>query len=523
MRTAGEPTALELLETAFQMLRTQPLSMTAPHLIGSAPFLAALLAFLFEMSSGLFAAERLLPWSFGLTLLWVWMNFWQAVYCRRLLSKLANDPALRWNPSVILRSALLQIALQGFKLVLAPAALMLVLPFAWMVAFFQSVATYASAPDASLSNVWARSREAASAWQRQSWMLLFLLALLTLVVFINIAVGTFVTAQLAPSFLGITSLVFGAPSAFLNTTMMGFVAAATYACVDPVAKAAYVARSFAFESVRTGADIHVALKRIAQTAAIALILCAGPTFAQQAVDARELDRAVDRVLRQPEYSWRMPRQMPPTTNSMLDRAADTIAAGFKKAIAAVERAIEWLLDLFIDREIEIPGGGVRASAGRRVRIAMLVVSTLLVVVLLAVGWRLRRKTSAIQITARPVAVAAINLNDDNVAASQLDQDEWLRLSEELLAKGESRLALRAVFLSALSRLQRDGLITLERFKTNLDYDRELARRARAFPQVRPAFRRLLQIFEPRWYGNVAADATMVTEMRSLLTELKAHA
>jgi hypothetical protein len=514
---------LELLETAFQMLRTQPLSTAAPHLIGSAPFLAGLLAFLFEMSSGLFAVERLLHWSFGLTLLWVWMNFWQAVYCRRLLLKLAHEPAIRWNPSGILRSAMLQTAIQGFKPVLFPAAFLFVLPFAWMVAFFQSITTYASAPDASLSNVWARSREAASAWQKQSWMLLCLLALMAIVVFINIAVGTFVTAQLARSFLGITSLVFGTPSAFLNTTMMGFVAAATYACVDPVAKAAYVVRSFAFESIRTGADIHVALKRIAQTAAMALILCVGPASAQQAVNAGELDRAVDRVLRQPEYSWRMPRETPRASNSMLDRAADAIAAGFKKAIAAVERAVEWLLDLFIDREIEIPGGGVRASSGRRVRIAMLAVSALLAVVLLIVGWRLRRKTPAIQITAKPVTAAAVNLTDDNVAASQLDEDEWLRLSEELLANGEPRLALRAVFLSALSRLQRDGLITLERFKTNLDYDRELARRARAFPQVHPAFRRLLQIFEPRWYGNIAADATIVNEMQSLLIELKAHA
>jgi hypothetical protein len=154
---------------------------------------------------------------------------------------------------------------------------------------------------------------------------------------------------------------------------------------------------------------------------------------------------------------------------------------------------------------------------------MLAVSALLAVVLLIVGWRLRRKTPAIQITAKPVTAAAVNLTDDNVAASQLDEDEWLRLSEELLANGEPRLALRAVFLSALSRLQRDGLITLERFKTNLDYDRELARRARAFPQVHPAFRRLLQIFEPRWYGNIAADATIVNEMQSLLIELKAHA
>jgi hypothetical protein len=527
VRAPGEATALDLIETAFDLLRAQPLLTVAPHLIGSAPFLAGMLAFLFEMSTGVFAVERLLPWSFALTLLWIWMTFWHTVYCRRLVSKFAHEPSVQWNSSRLFRSAIIQTAVQGFKPIVVPAAFLIGLPLAWTFAFFQSAAIYASATDASLSTTWTRSREAASVWQKQSWILLCILILLAAVVFINIAIGAFVAAQLARSLLGVTALVFGTPSAFFNTTLLSFVAAATYICVDPVLKAAYVARSFAFESTRTGADIRITLQRLAQIAAIAIacVVCAPASAQPHPVRVDELDRAIDGALRQPEYSWRMPRETARhSVNSPLDRAADAIAAGFRKAGEAIGSAIEWLLDLFIDREIDMPGGGVRASAGRRVRIAMLVVCALLAVVLLIVGWRLRRKTPSVRATPQTAsAVVSIDLKNENVSAAQLEHDEWLRLAHELLAKGETRLAARAVFLSALSRLQRDGLITVERFKTNLDYDRELGRRARAFPQVRPAFQRLLGAFEPCWYGNVAADPVVLTEMQSLLNELKAHA
>ena len=82
---------------------------------------------------------------------------------------------------------------------------------------------------------------------------------------------------------------------------------------------------------------------------------------------------------------------------------------------------------------------------------------------------------------------------------------------------------RAVFFSALARLQRDNLIMLARFKTNLDYDRELGRRTRHLPHVRPAFRWLVQTFERCWYGVTAPDETTVARARALLSEMDAHA
>lgn len=56
---------------------------------------------------------------------------------------------------------------------------------------------------------------------------------------------------------------------------------------------------------------------------------------------------------------------------------------------------------------------------------------------------------------------------------------WLGLAREQMAKGEWRLALRALYLANLARFAAEGWVTLVKSKTNLDYERELRRRAPA--------------------------------------------
>jgi hypothetical protein len=528
LKSYSEPAAVQLLEQGFESVRRRPMVTLAAYQIGTMPFLAGLLMFGFEMTNGVFAAENLLPSSFLIVLLWVWMIFWQAVYCNDLRSALSNEQDPGWTAKRVWNVVLIQTAAQSIKLIALPAALLVGLPLAWTFAFFQNITIFAGAPTAEIGSTWQRAREAATIWQKQNWTLLGIAAILALAVFINIAVAAFVVSQLARTFLGITTPTLDQPDAFFNSTLLAFAVAVTYACVDPVVKAAHVARSFAAESVRTGADIRVSLQRIITSAVpvvLAVMFCM-PVFAQQSrVDPAALDGAIERVLREPEYSWRMERRLAPRAgNSLLDRAADSIASGFRKAGRALGKAIEWLLDLFIDREIEMPGGGVRATTGRRVRNILILLSVLLGAVVIAVAWRLRRTGPTAHVTARTVpAIASVDLTAENVDAAQFEQDEWLKLSDELLARGEPRLALRAIFLGALARLQREGLVTLQPFKTNLDYDRELTRRARAHPEVRPAYRTLLNAFERCWYGMAAPEIDTIQRMRALLKELTVSA
>jgi hypothetical protein len=527
LRSTGEPDAVELLEQAFESFKRHPLLTIAPHWIGSLPFLGLLLLFLFEMRRGAVAAESLLLRSLAVTLSWVWMNFWQAVYCSRLRAKLGDEPDEPWTGSRVLNTALVQTTLQSFKLVVLPAALLIGIPFAWTFTFFETSAAIAGTRGATLHTVRRRSRAAASMWQKQSWNLAGILTLLAVTVFINLGITAFAVYQLARSFIGITTPMLSRPDSFFNSTLIALTAAATYLCLDPVVKAAFVARCFAIESIHTGAGIRLSLRRIMQAGLTMLLLAASlPAAAQtRPIDSSEFDQVIDRVLSSPEYSWRNARHHERRSgDSMLDRAADTIVAGFQAIGRAVGRVFEWLLDFLIDREIEMPGGAVRSTAGRTVRNTLVALSVVLAVVLLAGVWRLRRRRSPKQLeTVDSASFAAVDVSDETISAAQLEQEEWVRLADDLLAKGETRLALRAVFLGALARLQREGLIKLERFKTNLDYDRELGRRARTFPQVRQVFRAMMQKFEYCWYGSATIDERTVTEMRLLLMELRPNA
>ena len=90
--------------------------------------------------------------------------------------------------------------------------------------------------------------------------------------------------------------------------------------------------------------------------------------------------------------------------------------------------------------------------------------------------------------------------DENVSADQLPEDGWSKLARELLQQGELRLALRACYLGSLALLAERNLISLAKFKSNRDYERELDRRSHALPGVMGSFSENVSAFDRAWYG-----------------------
>jgi len=103
-----------------------------------------------------------------------------------------------------------------------------------------------------------------------------------------------------------------------------------------------------------------------------------------------------------------------------------------------------------------------------------------------------------------------DLNEENVTADQLPEDGWLALARGLMEQGELRLALRAFYLATLAHLGHRELIRLARHKSNLDYDRELERRARGNAGLLDAFDENLLLFERAWYGEHAVTPDTLT-------------
>jgi hypothetical protein len=64
------------------------------------------------------------------------------------------------------------------------------------------------------------------------------------------------------------------------------------------------------------------------------------------------------------------------------------------------------------------------------------------------------------------------------------------------------------------------LISLARFKSNREYERELRRRAHAFPGLLPVFGDNLQMFEGIWYGLHEVDRDRVNVFAANVERMK---
>src|SRR5262249_45265204 len=110
---------------------------------------------------------------------------------------------------------------------------------------------------------------------------------------------------------------------------------------------------------------------------------------------------------------------------------------------------------------------------------------------------------------------------ENVSAEQLPEDGWVKLARELLERGEFRLALRAFYLASLAHLAQRNLISLARFKSNRDYQRELQRRGHSFPSLVQLFADNILMFDRTWYGMHEATRDAVQQFATNVEKIKA--
>lgn len=548
-RTLEEQPATELVEEAFHLLRQTPGAALAAYFLGSLPFVLALLYFWSDMARSAFAGDHLLTGSLAVTLLFFWMKLWHAVFAQELLAHLAREPAPRWRPRWLLRAGLHQAIVQPLGLLVLPVSLPLVLALGWTYAFFANATAMAAGPAPDIKSLVSRSWRQMKLWPMQSQGVMFMFKLLALFVAINLALVLFGLPFLARTLLGVESVVTRAPWAAANSTALAAVVALTWLCLDPVLKAVYVLRCFHGESLQTGQDLRAELKGYAvPTRALALVLLlpallAGVIPSLHAADPAPpanskpvssipltpgaLDRSIDQVIRQREYSWRLPRDADAGRKPASDGFSRSLESFFKSLESGVKAVGRWIRD-FIDwltKQSLSPktggtGGFNPATAIRGLVIVLLVALLGVLVWLFFRLWRHRGSTAEVAAEAlAPVPDVA----DENVGADQLPEDGWVTLARDLLERGELRLALRALYLASLAALAGRNLITLARFKSNRDYERELARRGHALAELPGLFSENVAVFERVWYGLHEVTPELLREFSGKVERLKAGA
>lgn len=553
----SEKGAVELLEEAVHLLRLAPASALAAYYIGSLPFVLGFLYFWADMSRSAFAHGRVAESALVMTLLFFWMKCWQSIFASELRTHIARRSAPKWTVSRIARIFFTQAILQPSGLFVLPIALVIALPFAWAYAFYQNM-TVIGGDEEGVKACLSKSTAQAKLWVQQNHLLLFILLPFGFFVFINVRAGMVIIPYLVKMFLGVETVFTQGGQALMNTTLFAAACGLAYLCVDPIVKASYALRCFYGESIHSGEDLRVALRekvRMAGAASVLLIVLgigmggvaraeetggensgAGPSSGQSApvvsggaqptVSAPELNDAIERVINQREYMWRLPREEKPAE----DGAVEAFMASVKKAMMKVARAIRDCLRWIINWMDEIFGGRKKASDGNEgsgsgwmttTQLLVFVLIALVASVLVILFWRMWKQRSRTQtVVAQPVA-AQPNLADENVTASQLPENEWLKLARELMEKGDVRLALRAFYLAGLAHLAEREMLSIAKSKSNREYEVELRRRARALPDLQAAFGQNVTIFDRVWYGMHEVTQEALQNFQTNLERIRA--
>jgi hypothetical protein len=524
--TSDSSTVLHGVEEATELLRRLSPRAWLWWFCGSMPFIAALLHFWNSMSRAQNALALLPTAALTLAILYTGMKVAHAYFGDHLLRALRDEPApdaLPW------RGRLRLVASQAFLHSTMPwvvgLASVAVVPTAWAYAFYHNVSLLAltvfrsGGKTRDLIRVCLEQTRYRPAQNHGFIMVIFLFGL---VVWLNCMIGCFLMGSLSKSITGVENELSRNPWLMLSTAILAGTVCFAWLIVGPVVKALYAVRCFHGMSRKNGEDLLVAFRRAsAPSTVLALLLLFGPQTsplcaeeaappaAELRVGSQHVQKSISDVLSEDAFQWRMPRdpaaqaeQEGGIVADFLNAITGMISSMRKMMVDALESIMkavfkEWLKDLFGNKS-EASRGSTGAGMGDSV---LVLVKVLLVVLLLALVWIIIRQWRRMPpAAAAPVAAPEINLESDQVLATQLPENEWLKLAQEKIASGDYRLAMRALFLATLAHLGEKKMLSISRVKSNGDYVRELSYRARGREELRSCFTDSVRTFDWAWYG-----------------------
>jgi hypothetical protein len=533
--------AFDLIEEATHLLRTAPVATLAVYYLGAMPFVLGLLFFWADMSRSPFASGHLADGSLVMSLLFFWMKFWQAIFLRRIRAQLAAQSPPRLNFRRGTRILMAQVILQPLGFFFIPLSAIPLLPFAWVYAFYQNVIALSDG-DEGMLNLFKKSYRQAALWPGQNVYGLLIFIAFGFYVFVNWATVCLALPDLFKTLFGIESTFSKSPMSMLNSTFFAAMFGLTYLCVDPIIKTFYALRCFYGESLQSGEDLKAELKQfvISIPRAIALVLIFGAVFFSSpataadaasnpktppAVSSSDLDHAINQTIHERKYTWRMPREKIQETDAdegVLGRFFDKVSEMLRKWARAVgnwiNELLKWLFGNWHPKAYNnSPGYGWVIAVHLLLWTLVAVVASALAIFLYRLFMnRQKSRTTVVGEAILPVPDVA----DENVGADQLPEEGWTKLARELLSRGEFRLAMRAFYLASLSHLATKNLISIARFKSNRDYERELRRRGHSFPELLSVFGQNISVFEGVWYGMHEVNSDSVSQFALNVERIK---
>ena len=513
-----QKSAIRLIEQTFHILRSAPGRLLSVYYIGGVPFVLGLLYFWADMSRSAEAHQYSAMASFGLAFLFVWMKFWQTVFMYQVRAQLFDEARTAWTRQRVISIFVIQSLVHSTRLFVLLIASLMIIPFGFCYAFYQNVSAHDDEHGQTVRSTCQWAWRQARLWPRQNHLLIGIYWLFGFVMFINIAVSAVVIPQTIKTLFGINSaFTLSGIYMVLNTTFWISVLGVTYLLLDPFIKATYALRCFYGSALQSGDDLKSELKQVQTSrrnlAAGLLILsiCAMPLISiagpKTTVSPAELDRSIEETMGRREFTWRMPRESVQSTaaedkgplETAVEWLIEMVQRGLKKIGSWIKIVIEWL-----EGKLPEPDWKPDTSSGSwitPVRAALLMLIVLLLAILVFVFVRIwkRRQPAPVEAVSA-VAVRTPDLTDEHIKADDLSSNRWLDLAAEFVEKGDLRLAMRALYLATLAHLADQEMITIDLYKSNREYERELKRRAHGHKELLSIFAGSLNLFERVWYG-----------------------
>jgi hypothetical protein len=480
-----------------------------------------------------FAGEQVLALAFFLAVLFFWMHICQAVFCTRLYSihsetesKLGQEfwQALR-----------VQAVITGTKVWAWPIGLAVLIPHTTVTMFYQSSLIGSGEEGVDWRATLREAKQDAVYRPGVAVWLVVIVFVLRAILWMNLLVLLFSLPELWKTFTGVETELTRWPELLDNATAIAALGVLAYLALDPVVKAACVLRRFERQSQGSGLDLRLRLKVLARIAMVLVVLAAGcaecswaaatqPLATRSTVGVRppvtpeRMRHAVQSVFHDPAEVWNLPLVEPRKKSNnpifaFMDAMTDYVSKWWKAFSAWLRHVMEAQ-----PRPVPPEAHGVASSAS-----AWLLVSVFsgLVGAGVLFAWvrRSRRAPPAEVPTAEPAA--KFDIASETTLADDQPEDEWLRMAREHRTLGNSRLALRALYLSILAALARAGLITVARGKSNRDYLREFERRGKRLrPELAGLFGGAVQIFEKTWYGTFPVTEQVLEDFEGNIQELR---
>lgn len=539
----SERGSLQILEEAFHLIRSTDVKWFWIYALGVIPFAIGVLYFSTDMSRSSLAGRDAAFAAMGMVLLSFWMHYTRAKFCEGLWKTLNPGSVAQRNAAETMSRLAALWFLQSLQVPLLFIGFFFVIPLGWILATIQNFSALALVGETGgrpLRSLLGKSVRYSHYEWAQNHAILLIFFFVSLFTWINIISSCVLLPGLGKSFFGVESIFTMNPTAaVMNTSFLLGTFLLMQLVMAPFLHAAYVLRCFYADSRSSGADlisrladcrkkrgnIGVAGPRSLSSGKVAvltlLIFLSGQTSLHSKetvnlpvdesvqLEPSRLGEEISRTLEQKKYQWQLSRKSVEgesvSEKSWIALRLQEIASSARKAIRSFTNWFEEAWKKLMKRGLKSGGGDRNVDTKFLKELSSMASLALIVLIGGLVLWLMialyRKHSGKEKIVVSDEGISGmIDLESSDIVATQLLEEEWMRLAREQIAKGEERLAVRALFLATLAHLGERGLLKIVRSKSNRDYRAELRVRSRNSGVIAAAFEENTTLFERVWYG-----------------------